>query len=162
MNKDDYARLLGRLVANLHSLEFALRVFLLQYHCTREPSVDIRNLAQGEKVGINSFTSYESLRDLIRRFNKVIVAEGLETRLDSSIVNTRDLLAHGRVYHETMDAPARLLKFGPPSANEVLVEQATLLDEAWLTAETKRAGSLVGTVMDASRDLGQESLRWVE
>jgi len=63
--EDKYAERLGKLMSNLHSLEFALRAFLLKFNEGTEPKVDLDKLQVGDTVPANSFTSYASLGNLV-------------------------------------------------------------------------------------------------
>lgn len=69
----EHARLLGRLVANLQSLEFVLRAHL--YAQSSAPHVpfaagqSLDSLNVDEVVGENALTDYSSLGQLIDRYN---------------------------------------------------------------------------------------------
>ena len=51
----------------------------------------------GQRVPVNSFTSYDSLGNLVRQFNAVVETFDSGLVVDETVVELRDLLAHGRV-----------------------------------------------------------------
>lgn len=115
MTFDEHARQLGGLVANFQSLEFVLRVFLqgsaplngIPY------GTDIYSFPIGTVLPKNELTNYDSLGKLIRRFNAEMTVQG-RPEIDSSLVEVRDALAHGRVSGAAEDKNLRLLKFSTP------------------------------------------------
>ena len=141
---DDFARALGKLVANLQSLEFMLRDAL--YRCRIPPerlASDVPSLFDlqiGAEVVENAYTDYSTLGQLIDAYNREIAVQ-VDERIDKQIVSIRDAIAHGRVLG-TLDAPHfTLVKFGRARNGKVGVEVATELTEAWLNTETRRVAN---------------------
>ncbi len=155
MTIDEYALALGTLVSSLHSLEFALRAFLLKHNEEREPPVNAGELAVGERVPVNCFTSYASLGKLVDAFNDVVASRSPSSCLDRTVVDLRDMIAHGRVAGRAPELPFELLKFGQERDNMVLVVDKVTLDAGWLGSRIGFVREQTLKVMGASQDLRQ-------
>ena len=138
MRASVYTEKLGQLWANFHSLEMLLRSFL----ALRDPREALEagqsfdSLAVGDIVRENPTTDYSSLGQLIARFNKVVPES---RRVDPSLVELRDALAHGRVWSNDETFPLRLLKFGRPTADgKIEVTWASTMTEQWLDEQRQR------------------------
>lgn len=87
LNLDGYITLVGKIIVNLQSLEFALRTFLYsKKDGPHTPLLSGRNLndyAVDEWVPENAMTSYDSLGDLIKRYNTLV---DKEKQIDTTIV----------------------------------------------------------------------------
>lgn len=152
---DEYALRLGRLLVNLHALEFALRAFLVKHNERSEPHVDHGALRVGSAVPVNSFTSYASLRELVDHFNVVVAEAGIDAAVDLVAVDLRDILSHGRVASRAPGEPPELLKFGKERDGWVRVTHREVLTEKWLTERAKFVYQQVLRVMAASKKMGQ-------
>lgn len=142
MESEEHARLVGRLVGNLQSLEFAIRAYLYERaeppHTPLPSGQTLDSLKTGDVVPVNALTDYSSLGQLIERYNKLIEKTHPELQVDRSLVSIRDALAHGRV--STSD-PAKdfvLLKFDKPSGGVVSVAYAQTLTAVWLKSQTRQ------------------------
>jgi hypothetical protein len=130
---DWYARAMGPLVVNLQSLEFSIRTRL----CHDDGGdmlpggKKMQDLKVGDSVPENSFTSYESLGQLIARYNRAISAVDPDCQVDTTIRDLRDALAHGRGLMPTLDSDMVLVKFGPAVSGQVLVVFAERLSREW-------------------------------
>ena len=73
---DKHTLRLGKLVVNFQSLEFALRAFLVNNEIAsggRFPqSVNLHNMNEGDVVPLNSFTNYDRLGQLIKKYNNPV------------------------------------------------------------------------------------------
>ena len=141
---DQYAWDLGRLFGNFHSLEFALRSFLYSQadepHSPFPPGVSPYAGNVGDEVPVNAFTSYDSLAELIERYNRA-VGHRAELIIDPSLVDLRDALAHGRVSAFSPEPPLKLLKYSRPSKdtpNRVWLTVALTLTPEWFTTQRQR------------------------
>lgn len=160
MKADNYYLQLGRLVANLHSLEFALRAFLVRHNKGQEPSVDLDAIAPGACAPENSFTNYDSLRTLLKKFNDIMKQHALPYSMDIAVAEVRDMIAHGRVASKDRRlVPMELVKFGRPVPAGVPVEAIETMDMDWLEQKVSLVGRQIRTVRDASRDMGQDIMR---
>ena len=141
MNLDEHARHLGGLIGNLQSLEFLLRIAL-----SKLPGARARGVPSGEDFYLspvdsllpeNDLTSYDSLGDLISKFNKEMDKQG-KLKIDESLVAIRDALAHGRVSASVSDETLRLLKFDKPQDGRVRVVFNEELSEEWFMRHKSR------------------------
>jgi hypothetical protein len=132
---------IGRLIVNLHSLEFLLRVFLSKQPDARpwhlSDGREIYSSPVGSTLPVNDLTSYDSLMVLIQKFNKIVEADGKEV-LDLTLVDLRDALAHGRVSKGTADQHLRLLKFDRPMNNQVRVSFNQVMSPEWFKEQRAR------------------------
>jgi hypothetical protein len=133
-----YATKLGQIWANFHSLEMTLRTFL----ALRDPRDALKEgqsfatLAVGDVVAENPTTDYASLGQLIDQFNK---AASPQRRIDPTLVDLRDALAHGRVWSPDGSFPLRLLKFSRPHRDgSIRVTWATTMTGDWLDEQRQR------------------------
>src|SRR5687768_4030867 len=95
----DHALRLGKLVGSFQSLECLLR-FYLRGVATNAAATHLGRpyfeLQAGELVPIDDVANYDSLGQLLSKYNEDVARRDPALRVDASIVNTRDLLAHGR------------------------------------------------------------------
>ena len=137
MSPEMYVKKLGQIWANFYSLEMSLRTFLA-LRDDREALKEgqsFNTLVVGDQVGENPTTDYGSLGQLIDRFNEVAPEK---RRIDRSLVDLRDALAHGRVWSVDGSFPLRLLKFDRPQKGLVRVTWASSLTEEWLDEQRQR------------------------
>jgi hypothetical protein len=150
MDHKKYTESLGKLVSNLHGLEFALRAFLHKLNAN-ESQVKLDSIRVGECVCENSFTNYDSLGDLIRKFNEASPRFCAVT----DVVQLRDMLAHGRIAGKTPTVfPMQLVKFGRARNGRVQVTALILMDDEWFKTNTKLVNDQVLKVASASKDRG--------
>jgi len=138
MTNDLHQAYLGKLLANLHTLEFHLRAFFQNLPGARPLGVaegtNIYLCPEGSELPENDFTNYESLGKLINRYNEWSATRGL-LALGKDLVTLRDALAHGRVAcpYRDDDAPFHLIKFSVPRNHRVVVEFNQRMTEQWYT-----------------------------
>src|SRR4051812_48307320 len=124
MTLKEHAHHLGGLVANLQSLEFLLRAFLSKLPSARPMGLphgtDLYSFPVGATVPENDLTSFDSLGQLIDKYNEEAKRSG-NALLDGSLVELRDALAHGRVSAKPPSDDLRLLKFSKPISGCVTV-----------------------------------------
>jgi hypothetical protein len=122
---------LGKIVGNLHSLEFSLRAFL--FHEKKEPGGEgFDTMEVGDEVEENSFTNYSQMRQLIREYNVAIGGRDPSLVIpEDEIVELRDALAHGRVYARSKAELFRLLKFSKAHGGKVTVTVAETMTPEW-------------------------------
>ncbi len=143
-----YLVALGKVISNLHSLEAVLRIFLAYVETRRYErtgtSVDLDGLSVGDYVEEDYFTNYDTLAQLIGTYNRLAPSPLPEhLRVDETIVDIRDALAHGRVLgSEPSVSTLRLYKFSRPHGGRVRVTHVIDLTEAQLVQ--MRAQALEG------------------
>jgi hypothetical protein len=145
---------IGRLVGNLGSLEFALRLFLAE-----AAGQEVALPKSGEAtVRLSYVTNWDSLGDLVRKYDQSLSAdEGKAFRVDDEAVALRDAIAHGRVLSATPDPPLTLYRFGKPKDNMVPVEWCTVLDAAWLRGKVGFVHRQIMNVVECARARGYKS-----
>lgn len=137
-----YPEQVGKLVTHLHALEYVLRG-RLSYEdpdVNGRPAADMRLavLQPGDSVPVNSLTSYESLDQLIIRYNGSLPQEDDDLEADPSVGRLRDAVAHGRLVPIESEARLRLVKFARPEGNQTSVEFAETLTPEWIKSQCLR------------------------
>ncbi|MBI5353022.1 MAG: hypothetical protein HZB50_10320 [Chloroflexi bacterium] len=149
---------IGKIVENLQSLEFALRLVLdeLQgiHNKGKGAQMDFMKLTVGEWVPETFFTNYDSLNQLIQKVNSEFLSHGLIERVDESLVELRDALAHGRVLALNPDGPYRMLKFSKPKDDKVQVTISIDITSDWLTKQINRTAKELQKVVRLGQALG--------
>jgi len=151
---------LGTLVANLHSLETLLRVFLAEHNKECEPVVNFDSLAVGHCVRVNSLTNYDTLGKLVDKYNEAVKSKCSEDALGSTVVHLRDMIAHGRVLGRSPSLPYTLYKFGHPADDRVLVVASETMDECWFKAKIDFVFREIRKVADAAKTMGFSNISW--
>ncbi|MBY0498883.1 MAG: hypothetical protein K2P74_04590 [Nitrosomonas sp.] len=147
MTLDDHAKQLGGLVGNFQSLEFMLRSFLFLQNGAPEGK-DIYSFRVGESLPVSELTNWDSLGELIRKFNEEVNKYDL-AKIDKEIVEIRDALAHGRVSACDPSDNLRLLKFDRPRNNQVKVLFNEAMTESWFVSQKKRVADAIQLVSKA-------------
>jgi hypothetical protein len=128
-------------MTNLLSLEFLLRMFLQKSPSARPYGIsdgtDIYSYPVGAELPENELTSYDTLGQLIDKYNTEIAKSGLPP-VDKTLVEIRDALAHGRVSATEPTNELRLLKFSNPIKGRVRVTFNQTLSPDWFTAQRRR------------------------
>jgi hypothetical protein len=152
------ARNIGSIVTNLQSLEFALRLFLDETQgysdSPKDIPVNLTGLNVGEWVPENYFTNYDTLRQLIRKVNSELQKRSLSERIDESLVELRDAIAHGRVLSLNPDGPFRIIKFSKPIDHKTQVKISVDMTSEWLSQQTKRTHDEIMKVVRIGQSLG--------
>jgi len=151
---DKYALGLGWLIANLLSLEYMLRIYLVDEELGDDlgekfPQYKrLHELQVGEKVPKNAFTEWDDLSDLIREYNKHVARE---LAIDFSIVDLRHALVHGRVSSPTLEGSLSLLKFSRPDKGDtqVSVECKYSLTSDWISEQKNKVAGEMKKVVRA-------------
>ena len=151
---EEHAKNLGKLVANMQSLEFALRAFLMNNEIasgvSSPQSVNLDTMNDGDIVPENALTNYDTLKELIKKYNHnhKILSAGL--MIDKTLVDVRDAIAHGRVSAPTPSASLRLLKFDKPKNHRVKVTFSVLVTKEWFREQITRFYNAVIKVNEAN------------
>ena len=83
--KEKHANLLGRVITNLLSIELLIRAFLNKYPKSKEAIFDFSEIDKshlGDKLLENSITNYDTLGDLIKKYNLIISTINEELQID--------------------------------------------------------------------------------
>ncbi len=164
MTFDEHCKLLGGLMANFHSLELCLRVFLNRLPNAHPMGIphgkNIYAMPIGTELPVNDLTNYESLGQLIERYNCEVVRRKLGKQINKELVATRDALAHGRVSSDVStdnSAPMRLIKFSKPAQGKTKIEFNAVLDTAWFTSQRKKAYAAIMAVYASYEKLTKQN-----
>jgi len=123
---------LGKIVGNLQSLEFLLRTFLKE--ANGEPSsTQYFNFEVNDEVSEDSFTNYDTLGQLINKYNAHVSDVDKELCISDKVVPLRDAIAHGRVFSTKPSPghPSQLLKFTKPTNGKVKVTHSEEMNSGW-------------------------------
>jgi len=149
---------IGKIVANLLSLEVALRLILdeLQsiHGAGKRMQIDFMKLTKGEWVPEIYFTNYDTLNQLTRKVNSELHSRGLSERVDESLVELRDTLAQGRVLALNPDGHYRVLKFSKPKDSKVQVTVSVDITPDWLSQQINRTENELQKVVRLGQTLG--------
>ncbi len=157
MTLDTHARRLGGLLGNFQSLEFVLRVYLNSLPGARPfglpPGTDLYLFPVGSDLPENDFTSWDSLGQLITKFNGEMKKKGRDA-IDVALVEVRDALAHGRVSTSNPEETLRLIKFDKPKNGRVRVTFNEAMSADWFARQTASVLEAISLVMAAGAETG--------
>lgn len=153
MGPDEYVTLLGKIVSNLQALEFGLRAHFYgdDSPAARLPEgTMLPDLKAGDIVAENALTNYETLGQLIKRYNTRIANSDPDLKVDPNIVDLRDAIAHGRVLSLQEDSDLMLVKFSRPENGQVTVTFSECLTRKWLSTRVQYVHAEVLKVIQAT------------
>lgn len=153
MDHEAHALGLGSLMANLQSLELLLRAFLVK--TSGDEEADGRRLigkGVGDTVPEDPFTNYDSLGQLIGKYNAQVADPELSVSED--VVEIRDALAHGRISGWSPAFPLQLLRFSRPQSGTVKITQLVTLTEEWFAEQRRHVFAQAKKVETAQKRLG--------
>jgi len=148
MDNRSHAENLGGLLGNLHSLEFAIRLCLSQQPGAPARNLytdDFRDASVGTVIPDSDMSNFATLGQLIKKFNDVFQQSG--SAVDPSLVDLRDVLAHGRVFAGPDDSHFRIVKFEKPSNGSTRISYNQVMTEAWFTESKRRVREAIETVV---------------
>ena len=148
MDLREHAFYLGAVVGNFLSLELALRCYLGRLPGAipfDEWGKDPYSVPIGEEMAENAFTNYDSLGTLFDKYNASVHAQGFP-RIDRTLVEIRDALAHGRVSSQSENGTLRLMKFSRPHNGRVTVTFNGVMSEEWFIEQKRRSLEALMTV----------------
>jgi len=90
-------------------------------------------MAPGGHVPENSFTNYDTLGTLLKKFNEILAQDASTYSIDPAVEGVRDMIAHGRIASKRPQIfPMELVKFGKPTSAGIPVEAMVTMDIDWL------------------------------
>lgn len=164
MKQEHHPLNMGKLLVNFQSLEFVLRAFLYESEKIMERNgssyqeLKLDKLKEGETIAENAFTSYDSLYELIDKYNQNERVTKAGLTIDRTIVSIRDAIAHGRVFGITPQPPMTLLKFSRPHNKRVKVTFSVQLTREWFNKQLPRVQRAALVVTKALEMLQQGKL----
>jgi hypothetical protein len=146
---DKYAANLGKIVANLHALEFSIRIFMCDIH--RE-NYTLPH-AGDTMVPLSHLTNFDTLGQLIQKYNACLLPNERQYEVDPEIVGIRDAIAHGRAVG--IQGVFTLYKFGRPNhVGMVPVEFSQELDHVWVNDTLKNTDAFLENIKECSLSRG--------
>jgi len=154
MNSDDHLLGTGKIVGDLHALEFVIRIFLAEAASQKIelPGPTTRQLPE------TFVTNYMSLGDLIDTYNSVLESSENAYAVGTEAVKIRDAIAHGRVF-TSEDFPVTLYKFGKVNDGMVPVEYAEVLSVDWLNQKCEFLMMQISNVLQCARKRGYQAIK---
>jgi hypothetical protein len=156
MTTDEHFLLMGKLVVNLQSLEYALRGFLYNegngWRTDPNPPEFLENINKEDLVSENAFTNYDTLGTLISKYNGIIKKRDQRLCVDEELVNLRDALVHGRIAKKTPSPsePCMLVKYDKPQNDKVRVTHCITLTKDWFDKQIRFVSENVHRVAKAA------------
>jgi hypothetical protein len=154
MDLDQHASGIGKLVGNFQTLECVLRIYLCE---DRHEPINFPEPGS-QHVQETHLTNFDTLGELIDKYNATLDASTKPFQIDRSVVAIRDAIAHGRVISNAPEPPIRLFKFNRPRNGVVTLAFDQLLDEKWFADSRELVSREVHKVVDMSRHRGFKSL----
>jgi hypothetical protein len=150
----EYSENVGKILANLQALEFAIRLYL---YAKKDPPwaalhKPLNELQIGEPVAENAMTDWSSLAQLIDRYNAHTSKSNADLRVDPSVIEVRDVLAHSRVWLPDTDGIPLLLKFEKPASGITKVSFMQFSSSEWLDKMILHTGNEIQKVQLARRE----------
>ena len=105
-------------------------------------------------VSETHLTNYDSLGVLIKKYNDIASSKYPHLILDSSVVEIRDALAHGRTLSTASDPPVRIFKFDRPQNSVVNIVYDQAMDEQWYNQSRKLIVEQIGKLQNCARQIG--------
>lgn len=164
-----FAERLGSIKANLLSLEFLLRVFLFNSEGKVSGGscrpISLHSLEAGQLAPVNALTNYDSLGQLIDKFNHFVKQNSAEELCinKAQLVDLRDALAHGRAFTDRPAPPFRLLKFAKPRGEKVEVTFSALMTKEWFVNQAGYILQAMKSVQEAGNrlEISNTEIEWV-
>ena len=154
---DDTPFKLGKIVSNLQALEFLLRMILKNVN-KEVTSTKYYDLKVNDKVTEDSFTNYDTLGQLIRKYNFLISAIDETFCISDEVVSLRDVIAHGRVFSMNPNPlhPSLLLKFGKAVDGKVKVSYSEEMNQNWYEKNNDLTYKQLELALNGAKALGLE------
>lgn len=156
---DEYPAALGKLIANISTLELSLRIVLYLSEVPVERrlpvSSQLATLSRGDELEESRLTSWEGLGELIAEYS----AKFPTNSLPKDIVDVRNAFAHGRILSSAESSELRLIKFNRPRGGRVSVEFSQTLSLRWINEQIHRVYEAASSVGRHLRSLQGESER---
>jgi hypothetical protein len=156
-----YPTALGRLFANLATLEFALRVtlYLMDTPAAQRLPLTWRyaDLSVGDEMPKTWLNDWKYLSELIAIYNKRQAGAGLQ-QIDSGISDMRNALTHGGVASKSDRETLTVVKFGRPSGGVSRVLEKHVLTLEWLDLQISRVFGATRCVMARMSELRAEGV----
>ncbi len=158
MLSNNISEKIGKIVRNLQSIEFALRLFLdeTQGHSSDKRTYELHKLKVTDWVPVDYLTNYDTLKQLIEKTNKELKKRGLLEHIDETLVQLRDAIAHGRVFSLHPEVPQQLVKFSKPNNDKTQVTISVEMTQKWLSQQVKQTHDEILKIVNLGQSMGLE------
>ena len=137
---------LGKIVANLQTLEILLRIFL----CDATGQTFTHPKASDTSLPESYLTNYDTLGKLIDDYNATLGVSEEMFQVDRRVVSVRDALAHGRLMAAADFFPLTLYRFAKPANGAVSLLSSETLTECWFASQSALIRSHLKRIVDCS------------
>lgn len=157
---NDTASELGKIVSNLQSIEFALRMFLLAAN-GESSSTKYFDLKINDEIGEDSFTNYDTLDQLIKKYNEHVTVVDKALCISVKVVALRNALAHGRVFstNPSPNHPYQLFKFTKPANGKVKVTHSEEMNSDWYKKNIKLTFEQITKIIKGGKALNLSAFK---
>ncbi len=135
---DKHALAFGKLMGNILSLEFLLRVFLLKAAGNSNGSFPewgkFDKLKEGDSITLNAFAKDKYFRKVVEKYNKDSRIQKRGLAINNTLIDLRNALAHGMISGLNPSPPLRLLHFDSKQGI-VFVKLNVLLTIQWFNEQ---------------------------
>ena len=152
MTSDDHLSGLGKLLANLHSLELLLRIYLINRpgaNPAYKYGEDILELPKGSKLPKSDLTAHTFFSNLVEDFNDIAKSEKTQA-IDEKVIEIRNILVHGCVFGREPEFPLHIVKFSKPEDGMVTITTNTAMTLEWFDQQHKIIRSAIEIVLTKS------------
>lgn len=156
MTDDEHLIGLGKVIGNFHALEHVLRIFLCEANGEKleYPSSGATRVAE------THLTNQKSLRPIIKEYNDGLAKVEQQYKVDLTVVDIRDALAHGRIASAIAAFPVTLYKFGAKDASgQICVERVDELSESWFSDKRTLVRKQLDAVIECSKSRSYKYLK---
>ena len=158
---DDTPFKLGKIVSNLQALECILRMLLKDAN-GEVTLTKYYNLKVNDEVIEDSFTNYDTLSQLIRKYNSLVSVVDRTLCISDEVVSLRDVIAHGRVFSINPNPlhPYLLLKFDKPVNGKVKVTYSEEMNSGWYEKNNELTYKQVEVVINGAKALNLNAFKF--
>lgn len=139
----------GKLMGNILSLEFLLRMVLINTDNDPQkqfPEWDrLYELEKGETITLNSFTSDKYFSDVVKNYNSNIRIKEEGLTIDDALIDIRNALAHGLISGADPSPPFNLLHF-TKRGGEIKVNLNALMTIDWFNEQIRQVRAAMENV----------------
>jgi hypothetical protein len=138
---------LGKVVANLLSLELLLRTHLSKVDGTDFVDKNPHAASGGDWVNETALTDFRPLSKIIERYNELAVKHGAPD-ISADIVALRNAIAHGRLGTIGDGDHFHLIKYSSPKAGKVRIEFNQQLSAQWFDKANEQVRDAILKVVE--------------
>lgn len=118
-------------------------------------SYNLDSIAKGDRLPVDAFTNYDQLSEIIRKYNSIVEDTNPDLKVDTSVVDIRHAIAHGRALSSAKTLPLKLFKFSRPDnrTSTVKVTHCVSMTKDWFREK-------ITLVLDQLKKVGEANSRF--